>query len=134
VSPQIAVMGLEVPGAGGRSVCSRSTAALAARLLSCGPFGITFLGRARVRQPPEGAAGRPIVSRFAAMSFLATLCLVAGRPAPASSSTRLRLVVASLVGRPPCPCRTGVQWLVDRFRSRKSRSSYNGLFGLPVSC
>ena len=119
--PAIAVLGPEVPGAGGR----RAAGAVG------GAGGRLFrqslrrqLPRPRRARRPRRSAQETDSNSLAAMYFLAALCLVAGI-LPGLFIDALAPVAQCLVGA-SMPHQAGVEWL-SIVPIAESRSSYNGL-------
>jgi hydrogenase-4 component B len=120
LSPQLPSWGLKiiVPAVG--ALLALSAALAAACFVRA--YGITFLGR-----PRQGVASEAIeTDRFslAAMSLLATLCLIVG-VLPGLFIDALAPVTTALLGT-HMPAQAGMQWLVV-VPIAASRSSYDGL-------
>ena len=121
LSPQIAVLGAQAAGAGGRRAAG-AVGGACRRLLRQGVRRDLSRPR-RARRRPSSAQETDRFS-LAAMFFFAALCLVAGI-LPGLFIDALAPVVQSLVGA-RMPVQSGVEWL-SIVPIAESRSSYNGL-------
>ena len=121
LSPQLPVLGTEIPGPGGRRAAG-----------AVGGAGGRMLRQGVRRDLPRPAsharrgkcAAKPTAISLAAMFFLAALCLLAGI-LPGLFIDALAPVSNALVGA-SMPHQAGVEWLTI-VPIAESRSSYNGL-------